>query len=148
MIYELINPSDPYTFKADTYEIAALTTLCMGVSYGAKPQTGDNEVPVLLFGDPEKWYKKNFNRTVEEGLKANWEKVAEALSSMLYGDFDDRSVYESAMEAITDEDKQKAFSESRHNRQSSLNDIGSYARQLGKSMMEGNVHEQNIEHNN
>lgn len=30
MIYKLVNPSDFYTFKADTYEIAALTVLCMG----------------------------------------------------------------------------------------------------------------------
>lgn len=132
MIYKLVNPSDPYTFKADTYEIAALTVLCMGTQYGATPKTGDKTVPVFLFTDAEEWYKENFNHSIEEGLKANREIVADALSSMLYGDFEERETYEIALESITDTEKEKVFKEKWHDRHSSLNDIGVYAHKMAE----------------
>lgn len=40
--YELINPSDPYTFLAKTKESAALTVFLLGTMYGASPKD-DNE---------------------------------------------------------------------------------------------------------
>lgn len=132
MIYKLVNPSDPYTFKADTYEIAALTALCMGTQYGAMPKTGDETVPVFLFTDAEEWYKENFNCSIEDGLRANREIVADALSSMLYGGFEERETYEMALESITDTEKEKVFKEKWHDRHSSLNDIGSYAHKMAE----------------
>lgn len=131
MIYKLVNPSDPYTFKADTYEIAALTALCMGTQYGATPQkSGDENVPVFLFTDAEEWYKEHFSHSIEDGLKANRESVADALSSMLYGGFEERETYEMALESITDTEKEKVFKEKWHDRHGSMNDIGSYAHKM------------------
>lgn len=132
MVYKLVNPSDPYTFKADSYEIAALTVLCMGTQYGATPKNGDENVPVFLFTDAEEWYKENFNHSIEDGLKANRESAADALSSMLYGGFKERDTYEMALESITDAEKEKVFKEEWHNRHSSLNDIGSYAHKMAE----------------
>lgn len=37
MEYELINPSDPYTFIAEDFETTALVVLVFGVAYGANP---------------------------------------------------------------------------------------------------------------
>lgn len=138
MIYKLVNPSDFYTFKADTYEIAALTVLCMGTQYGATPKTGDETVPVFLFTDAEEWYKENFNHSIEEGLKANREIVSDALSSMLYGGFEERETYEMALESITDPEKEKVFKEKWHDRHSSLNDIGSYAHKMAEILKSQN----------
>lgn len=130
MIYNLVNPSDPYTFKADTYEIAALTVLCMGTQYGASPKNGNENVPVFLFTNADEWYKETFGKSVEEGLKANREAVADALLSMLYGGFEERETYEAALESITDAEKEKVFKEKWHARHSSMNDIGSYAHKM------------------
>ena len=38
MEYELINPSDPYTFIADDLETAALVVFIFGTAYGAEPK--------------------------------------------------------------------------------------------------------------
>lgn len=138
MIYKLVNPSDPYTFKADSYEIAALTALCMGTQYGATPKNGAENVPVFLFTDAEEWYKENFNHSIEDGLKANRESVADALSSMLYGGFEERETYEMALASITDAEKEKVFKEKWHDRHSSMNDIGSYAHKMAAVLKSNN----------
>ena len=49
MQYELINPSDPYTFLAENKEVAALTVFCISTMYGAKSQDGNEEIPVYAF---------------------------------------------------------------------------------------------------
>lgn len=143
MVYRLANPSDPYTFRADTYEIAALTVLCMGTQYGATPKNGDENVPVFLFIDAEEWYKDNFGKSIEEGLKANREKVADALFSMLYGGFAERDTYELALESITDKEKEADFKKKWHDRHSSTNDIGSYAHKMAEILKAENKDTQN-----
>lgn len=68
--YELINPSDPYTFLAKTKESAALAVFLLGTMYGASPKDDDEEkrIPVFLFGGAEEWYQEEFGRSTEEGL--------------------------------------------------------------------------------
>ena len=44
MLYELVNPSDPYVFEADSLEVATLTVYLLSTAYGAKPIEGDEEV--------------------------------------------------------------------------------------------------------
>lgn len=90
MQYELINPSDPYTFLADTKEVAALTVFCIDAMYGAESEDGNETVPIFPFGGSEKWYKETFHRTVEEGLQENREQVAQAMLSFMFGHFEDR----------------------------------------------------------
>ena len=67
--YELINPSDPYTFLAKTKESAALAVFLLGTMYGASPKDDDEEkrIPVFLFGGAEEWYQEEFGRSTEEG---------------------------------------------------------------------------------
>lgn len=149
MIYELINPSDPYTFIADCCETAALTTFCLSSAYGAKPQEGDEEVPAFLLGNPDKWYKDTFGRSVPEGLEAKKQELIKSLDSMLYGDFDKRAIYEAAIKAITDEDKRREYEKAWSDRRSSFNDIGAYAKQLAKAMLrKEKANGKDDEHNN
>ena len=135
MQYELINPSDPYTFLAENKEVAALTVLCLSTMYGAKSQGGNEEIPVFILGGSEEWYKNEFQRTPDEGLQAEKVNGAKSLQSFLYGDFEDRRRYEAALNAITEEDKKEQFMREWQDSRSSINDIGTYAHELGRKML-------------
>lgn len=134
MQYELINPSDPYTFVADNKEIAALTVFCISSLYGVKSQDGKEEIPIFLFGGSKEWYKNEFGHAPEERLEEKRERVADALLSFMYGHFEDRRRYEAALNAITDEDKKEQFIKDWQDGRSSMNDIGTYAHRLGKEL--------------
>lgn len=109
MEYELINPSDPYTFIAKDLETAALTVFLLSTAYGAKPKIGVDEVPIFLFGGAKEWYVEKFGRTTDEGLNAKLDSVAASLHSVMYGNFEDRQRYEAVLKAITDTEKKEQF---------------------------------------
>lgn len=132
MEYELINPSDPYTFIAKDYETAALTIFCISTTYGAKPKEGENEVPIFIFGGSSKWYKETFGRSPDNGLAEKRQDVADALASMMLGNFEDRRRYEIALSAIDDPEKKTRFIEEWQDAHSSLNDIGTNAHNLAE----------------
>lgn len=134
--YELINPSDPYTFLAKTQESAALAVFLLGTMYGASLKDDDEEkkIPVFIFGGAEEWYRKEFGRSTEDGMKAEKQNVAEALQSFMYGSFEERWRYEVALKAITDEEKKKEFMEEWQDGRTSMNNIGEYAHQLGEKL--------------
>ena len=53
MLYELINPSDPYTFEAKDRETATLAVFLLSTSYEARCLTEEgeeNDVPIFIFG--------------------------------------------------------------------------------------------------
>lgn len=132
--YELINPSDPYTFIAEDFETAALVVFSLSTMYGAKSKDGNKNVPVFVLDGAEKWYYEHFGRSVEEGLKVKMMALAEALSSMMLGTFEDRRRYNVALEAITDTAKKEKFIKEWQDGHGSLNDIGSYAHKLAKKL--------------
>lgn len=136
MEYELINPSDPYTFIADDFETAALVVFMLSPAYGAKDKEGKNRVPIFLFGesDSEDWYIKQFERNSYDGLKAKKKEVSDALKSMMLGHFEDRWRYEAALSAITEPDKREKFIADWQDGCSSLNDIGSYCHKLAEKL--------------
>lgn len=102
MEYELINPSDPYTFVADDLETTALAVFTISeMLYGAKTNDGKVVVPVFIFNGSEEWYIEQFGRSSYDGLKAKKKQVVEALNSVVLGDFEDRRRYEAALAAIT-----------------------------------------------
>ena len=137
MEYELINPSDPYTFIAEDHEVAVLTVFCLGTQYGATPMEGDKEVPIFLFSGASgaaEWYKETFRRTTDEGLRARKEAVADALASFMLGHFEDRRRYNAALDAITDPAKKEEFIAAWQDGRSSVNDIGTYAHNISKNV--------------
>lgn len=130
MEYELINPSDPYTFYADDLETAALVVFALSTSYGAEAKEGGESVPVFIFGGAEEWYAERFGRTPVDGLEAKREQLAAALGSMMLGNFEDRRRYEAALAAITDLNKKEEFIVAWQDGRSSLNDIGTHCHKL------------------
>ncbi len=136
MEYELINPSDPYTFIAADYETAVLTVFCLGPAYGAKPKDGGEDVPIFLFGGAVEWYVEEFGRSPDEGLAEKTQAVADALSSFMLGGFEERRRYEAALAAIDDPEKKARFVDEWQDGCSSLNNIGARAHALGQKIKE------------
>lgn len=139
MEYELINPSDPYTFIAEDFETAAIVVFVLGLAYGGKPKCGNGEIPVFLFAGADvanEWYKEQFGRTPDAGLEEKKKAVAEALLSFMLGQFEDRERYEAALAAITDVEKRKEFIAVWQDGRTSLNNIGDTARNIGQKLQE------------
>lgn len=134
MEYELINPSDPYTFIADDLETAALVVFALSPAYGAKNKDGEVAVPVFVFGGADEWYSEQFGRNTVDGFNAKKKQLAAALNSMLLGGFEDRRRYEAALAAITDPYKKAEFIAKWQDGRSSLNDIGTRCHRLAERM--------------
>lgn len=132
MQYELINPSDAYTFEANSREVAALTVFNISTAYAAHAETGkdDDGVPMFIFGGAVDWYKETFGRSPDEGITALITDVANALESFMLGHFEDRRRYKAALNAITDSKNRAMFMAEWQDGRSSLNDIGTYAHRL------------------
>lgn len=135
--YELINPSDPYTFVAADKEVAALVIGNLSLSFGAetKDEAEADRVPIFMFGGFDEWYQEEFGRTPTEGMAARKKEVGDALASFMLGHFEDRARYNAALEAIDDPAKAEAFKEKWQDGRTSLNNIGGVAHSIGKKLL-------------
>jgi len=72
MKFEIINPSDECYIEGDDFKTIAVATALLGEgAYGLRQVDGDLEMPVLCFagfGDPNTWFKKQFNETFEQSF--------------------------------------------------------------------------------
>ena len=136
--YELINPSDPYTFLAESRETAALVVLLLSAAYGAHQKNGndDTDIPIFIFGGAREWFQEQFGHTTDQGFENNREAVGKALLSFVLGGFEDRRRYDVALDAITENGKKEEFIKQWQDARSSVNDIGTYAHSLGKKILE------------
>jgi hypothetical protein len=141
MLYELVNMSDRYTFRADSLPCAAVVTVLLGNGqYMAKPldDASAQEVPFFIFGGSDEWFTEHcggLDTTVKRFV--NGESRAElvaALRSVLIGD---RAEYEETLPMIA-ESERTAWTAKWHERhRSSTNDIGKRARQLADRIERG-----------
>ena len=138
LVYELINPSDPYVFTAKDKETAALVVFGLSYAYGAKSQDGndDLEIPVFLFAPDHahEWYQENFGRNPEDALKHHLMDVIEAYESFMLGSFEDKRRYEAALNAIDDPEKKEKFKQEWLDGRTSLNNIGNKAFETAKAL--------------
>jgi hypothetical protein len=126
-LYELINPSDPYTFYAPSIEVAGVCAVLLSTAFGARQVSGEGEGTPVFFGWQE-WLD-------ERGIDANWieehrYQIADAYESFLIGDAAKRDDIESML-AILPEEKRREWRDQRQDRhRSSMNRIGeaAYAR--------------------
>lgn len=135
-LYNLINPSDPYTFRTEDQETAALAVFCLGPAYGAEnlSGTGSGDVPVLLFSDPKVWYQEQFGRTPDEGLEAKKPAVIRALKSFILGNERDRKRYEAAMACIREPERREVFVREWRDGRTSMNNIGLRAEKMAEAL--------------
>jgi hypothetical protein len=130
-LYELANPSDPYTFYAPSIEVAGIAAAMISTGFGATPVDGEGESSPVLFGWDE-WMK-------EKGIDSDWieahtAEIADALDSFLIGNAAKRADVESMLEMLPDDKKQEWRDQRQDRHRSSLNQIGETAYELAKHL--------------
>lgn len=146
MLYNIINPSDPYTIEASSLDVAAMSAILLGQgNYGFKSLDGSESIPEFAFGGGDDWSQKHFEEDLMEMsnrvMDTKLGEVADCLDSVLYGDKEDRVEF---LAATKDMDRPN-FEATRILRQqdkcSSMNDIGDrayrMAAKLRKSIADG-----------
>lgn len=138
MIFELINPSDAYTFHAEDVKVAQAVSLLAGAgAYGLKDENGGSHSLLVAFMGIKEATALLETIFGPFGVfrDEHREEIAAALDSMQIGDIPSRRNFDAAMEAITDPAKRKTFREEAHERnRSSLNDIGTFCWEMAKNL--------------
>lgn len=131
--YELINPSDPYTFIAPNIEVAGVVAALLSTSFGARaidPPAEDGETTPILFGWNEWLNDRGIN---DEWTKAHAGEIADAFDSFLIGNINKRKDVEEML-ALLPAEKREEWKASRQDRhRSSMNQIGEAAMQNAKN---------------
>ena len=139
-LYELVNPSDPYTFYASTHQVAAAAGLAIGAGqYGVRTGGADDVVlPVLFFcssEDTDKWLKETFGSLTDFAAEHRQE-IADALDSFVCGPVDKRPAYDKAIDNLEPAEVGRHKVERHNKRRSSMNDIGKSAWAMAKELRE------------
>lgn len=127
-LYSIINPSDPYTFRAKDDELAALVGLFLGQgSYGVEAED-ELVFPITLFGNSKEEFEKRFKRTLADAAEERKAELPTALRSVWLGSTADRLGIEAAVKLCDTKKAKRALLATRHDAaRSSLNDIGGRA---------------------
>jgi hypothetical protein len=140
MLYEIINPSDPYTIEVEDFDVAAVACVMLGRgTYGFVPidATGAERnapsVPIFFFGSVGDWFHVTFGVSLsgllDRVLAEKREALATALESVLIGEPAQRATFFAT--APTDRAEFEIARAVWHEaRRSSMNDIGARAWEL------------------
>ncbi len=141
MIYEIINPSDPYTFEAENDRDAIVVVAVLGGGmYGAARQDGEKVNGGLYFGhesgDAEAAFVADIGKPLGEYLTERATALRAAFDSVLIGSFADRDGWVDSVSKMSPEDAAKYTIERHDRKRSSMNDIGKAAKQCTTAMAE------------
>jgi hypothetical protein len=130
--YELINSSDPYTFKAPDIKIAAVVACLLSTGFGARqvePADPDVEQTPILFGWNEWLSSHNID---DKFIDNHLSEIADAYDSFLIGGLSQRKDAEEMLEMLPAKKREewKANRQDRH--RSSMNQIGETAAKYAK----------------
>jgi hypothetical protein len=139
-LYEIMNPSDPYTMEVEDFKEAAVGLLMLSTAFALEPVDSKEgpRMPMFLFGGMDKWIEANVCRPddLQKWIQDHKAGIAKALESVLIGEKGQRELYQSAMEAIDDPVKREAFREKWHDTKlSSVNNIGGAAWSMAKRLL-------------
>lgn len=131
-LYELINPSDDYTFRAPSLEVAGACAVLLSSGFGARCLDGDSEETTpILFGWNEWLQDRGMNKA---WFDAHVQQIADAFDSFLIGGQNEREDVESML-ALLDDDKRERWRADRQDRhRSSINQIGERAYDYAKNL--------------
>lgn len=135
MLFNIINPHDPYTLEAPDLEIAANAIALIGKgAYGLHELSGDQSGNVPLFPETghDEWFTKQFGRDFSASLNhvmdARAGDLSKALASVFIGTPADKRAFEQEARDCVDEEEFHALLTKRHDeKRGSLNDIGRIA---------------------
>lgn len=146
MLFNIVNPSDPYTVEAPSLDVAAVASLMVGQGqYSFASLDGSEDVPMFAFmgnDDTNAWFKQHCGDDAETVVtRVTSEKkieLADCLDSVIIGHYSDRQLYLLALSSITDPaNREKYIFEYHDKKRSSMNDIGGRARQLAAKLRGG-----------
>lgn len=140
MLWELINPSDPYTFEAPNLSIAAVCAELLSRGFGARciDPGHDDECSPVLFGWDE-WLK-------DRGIDGDWvvehrHEIADALDSFLIGRASERKEAKEAMAMMTPEKAAEYKAARQERNRTSMNQIGEAAYKIAARLRKMKVHQ-------
>ena len=140
LIYEITNPSDPYTLVADDDKVAMAAVLLLGEGrYGLDREDHAYIMPPM-FGpgteEIEQWLKKNDLYPIGEFISSHRNEIAAALDSVLVGPRWQRHIVAMMLETLEDDRaKWEKARESHHDKnRGSTNDIGRRAWHIAESL--------------
>lgn len=140
MLYDLINPSDPYTLESDSFAAACVAACLIGSGqYGLKPRSGsDDEMPLFLFGGHNEWFVEHFGTNFADTLQAiGLDAIADVLDTLLVGGMGERTLFQTTVQFV-DDPARRAQLRRQFNRSKagSINDIAGRADQLSREIRE------------
>lgn len=135
MLYEIINPSDPYVFETNDEAAAICACVLLGTGkYGLRREDGSTACPILIFGDAVEELGKLLGMSLEQALAEKQEAICGALSTVTIGDFADYRTVQKHLAALPQEEREPWLATRRERKRTSLNDIGERALNLVRAM--------------
>lgn len=145
-LYEIVNPSDPYTIECPFLDVAAMVSVLLGQGkYSFRSLDSCEDVPMFAFGGADEWCQKKFGENLMEMsnrvMDTKLVEVADSLDSVLYGDREDRAEFLEATKDMDSMTREAHRMIEQNRKRSSLNAIGErayrMAAKLRKSIAEG-----------
>jgi hypothetical protein len=136
-IYEIVNPSDPYTIEGDLRPCAMATILLGEGWYALTDAEGNSAMPILALGDVgDKWAQEQFDGTLQELMDGTPnEEIAAALDTVLIGLPSERETITAVLDSISDPaEREQARAIWLDKKRSSMNNIGGRAVALAKAL--------------
>lgn len=127
-IYNLINPSDSYTFEAPDLTTAGVAAYLLNEAYGAQRIDVDEQERTPVFFGWDEWLKE---RGIDEPwIKAHATELADVFDSFLIGSYQERLDIADAMAMMSDEKREEFRAKRQDRRRTSMNKIGERAYNL------------------
>jgi len=144
-LYEIINPSDPYTFRAVTDHVAVYVILVLGGGKygGCKVDDDAWQCPMLLFcsdAAAAKLVEEALGEPLDGFKAAHRADIVAALRSVRIGDPGDREALDDVVADLPEAARETFLAKRHDKRRSSLNDIGARALAYAKALEEGADH--------
>lgn len=147
MLFNIINPSDPYTMRAPDLEVAAVAICLLGEGkYGLEQIGGDRsaQVPMFLIDGHDEWFTKqferDFNATVDHVIATRADELVKALHSVFIGTPAAKLAFDELAKNCPDDESYATLLLQTHDaKRTSLNDIGRRAWALAQSVVQVEV---------
>jgi hypothetical protein len=139
-VYEIVNPSDPYTIEGNLTTVAIAVTILGRGMYSLRDEDGEIVLPFFAFQGTKtmnEWFNKQCRKTAQEYMDSiPNNELAECLESVVIGNFKDRETYFETLEKLEPSKRKKWASQYHEKTRSSLNDIGRRAKKTAKELRE------------
>jgi hypothetical protein len=127
-LYELLNPSDTYTFRANSDLVARLVAIVLGQGLYTAVRDG-NDVGGF-YSNPANWEKDFGNCTIDVVIARNRRDFFEAISSLFIVSVEERDLFEWIMEQLSPSQCSKFIEKWNDQHRSSLNNIFAVAQEI------------------